>query len=96
MTTEADGDGYLSGEDEHGVRGGADAATDRDGGGVLIGVGGGDATFVLCILLRNRFVDGVAERSHISTLSKILVLLSQNKLYLTVLAILFVVFLVSR
>ena len=32
----------MSGEDARGGRGGADAAADRDGGGVLIGDGGGD------------------------------------------------------
>ena len=38
----SDGGGYLSGEDGRVGRGGADAAADRDGGGVLIGDGGGD------------------------------------------------------
>ena len=37
-----DGGGYLSGEDGRGGRGGAEAAADRDGVGVLIGDGGGD------------------------------------------------------
>ena len=32
----------MSGEGGRGGRGGADAAADRDGGGVLIGDGGGD------------------------------------------------------
>ena len=47
-----DGGGYLSGEDARGERGGADAAADRDGGGVLTedGVGvqgdGGGIRFV--------------------------------------------------
>ena len=36
------GGGYLSGEDGRGGRGGAEAAVDRDGGGVLIGDGVGD------------------------------------------------------
>ena len=40
---------YLFGEDGRGGRGGADAAADRDGGGVLIGDGGGDAAFVIYI-----------------------------------------------
>ena len=33
------GGGYLSGEDGRGGRGGAEAAVDRDGGGVLKGGG---------------------------------------------------------
>ena len=36
------GGGYLSGDDARGVRGGAGAAADRSGVGVLIGDGGGD------------------------------------------------------
>ena len=36
------GGGYLSGEDGRGGRGGAEAAADRDGGGVLNRDGGGD------------------------------------------------------
>ena len=35
-------DGYLPGEDERGGRGGAEAAADRDGGGVLVGDEVGD------------------------------------------------------
>ena len=37
-----DGGGYLPGEDGCSGRGGAEAAADRDGGGVLVGDGGGD------------------------------------------------------
>ena len=37
-----DGDGYLSGEDVHGGRGGVGAAADQNVGGVLLGDVGGD------------------------------------------------------
>ena len=103
MTIGADGGGYLYGEDARDGRGGANAAADRDGGGVLIG--DGDATFVIYILSRNHFVywGGAAGMSQLSRLSKILMLSTsvcvdtQNKLYFAILAInVFILFLASK